>query len=89
MTTATAARTPQNNRFNERKQYCSARALYVLVHFFAVRSKRQREMTKFKVCGEHEHTTVNFFILLTYLNAIDISLVPNTSVTLWTLIDLE
>ena len=44
---ATATRTPQNNKFNSQKQsMCTC--VYGSVRFFAITSKKQREMTKFK-----------------------------------------
>ena len=45
--------------FNEQNND-SAHALDIVVHFFAVLCKQQREMTSFKGLGEREHTTVNF-----------------------------
>ena len=42
------------------KNNSSARAFYVLYISLPCPAKQQREMTKFRFCGEREHTTVNF-----------------------------
>ena len=53
----------------------SAHALNILVHLFAVLCK-QREMTKFKVLWRTRAHDGEFLILLPYLNAVPINLVP-------------
>ena len=74
-TTATATRTPQNNRFNEQKQSLHVRFMFLYISLPSS-AKQQREMTKFKVFWRTWAHDGEFSIFLPYLNAVPINLVP-------------
>ena len=74
MTTATATTTPQNNRFNERKQSLCTCVLHFGTFLCRPLQSNNVEGPHLRFCGEREHS--KFFIFFLNLYATPTNLVP-------------